>query len=338
MSAPRLPVSKRPRAGGILTTIGRTPLVPLERYFDDPRFQLYAKLESFNPGGSIKDRPALHVLLRALERHEVKPGATVIESSSGNMGIGLAQVCRYFGLRFICVVDPKTTSQNIAMLNAYGAQLEIVTAPDPHTGEFLDARLTRVQELLAATPGAFWPNQYANLDNAYAHRTTMREIVDALGRVDYVFCAASTCGTLRGCAEYVREHRLPTRVSAVDAAGSVIFEHVPHKRLLPGHGASRHPELLRRDLVHSYTLITDLECIDGCRRLLQREAILAGASSGAILSAIEKRFCEIEPGSVCVAILADRGDRYLDTVYDDAWVMHHFAGWRPADDELALAV
>ena len=338
MSARRLPLSKRPRAGGILTTIGRTPLVPLERYFDEPRFQLYAKLESFNPGGSIKDRPALHVLLRALERHEIKPGATVIESSSGNMGIGLAQVCRYFGLRFICVVDPKTTSQNIAMLNAYGAQLEIVTAPDPHTGEFLDARLESVQELLATTPGAFWPNQYANLDNAYAPRTTMREIVDALGRVDYVFCAASTCGTLRGCAEYVREHRLPIRVSAVDAAGSVIFEHIPHKRLLPGHGASRHPELLRRDLVHSYTLITDLECVDSCRRLLQREAILAGASSGAILSAIEKRFCEIEPGSVCVAILADRGERYLDTVYNDAWVMHHFAGWRPADDELALAV
>jgi 2,3-diaminopropionate biosynthesis protein SbnA len=338
MNPPLLPLSKGPRAGGILTTIGRTPVVPLERYFDEQRFQLYAKLESFNPGGSIKDRPALNVLLRAFERHEIEPGGTIIESSSGNMGIGLAQACRYFGLRFICVVDAKTTSQNIAMLKAYGARLEIVTAADPHTGEFLEARLARVRELLATIPGAFWPNQYANPDNAYAHRTTMSEIVDALGHVDYVFCAASTCGTLRGCAEYVRERRLPTRISAVDAAGSVIFEHVAHKRLLPGHGASRHPELLRRDLVDSYTLISDLECVRSCRRLLHREAILAGASSGATLSAIEKRCREIEPGSICVAILADRGERYLDTVYNDAWVIRHFAEWRPADDELAVAV
>jgi 2,3-diaminopropionate biosynthesis protein SbnA len=330
-------ISSQPPAG-ILSTIGSTPLVLLERFFDAPRFELFAKLESFNPGGSIKDRAALNVLLRAIERHEVEPGGTIIESSSGNMGIGLAQVCRYFGLRFICVVDVKTTTQNIALLKAYGAEVEVITTPDPHTGEFLDARLTRVQELLATTRGGFWPNQYANLDNAYVHRTTMSEILDVLGRVDHLFCAVSTCGTLRGCAEYIREHRLPTRVWAVDAVGSVIFEHRPHKRLLPGHGASRHPELLRRDLVDSYTLTTDLECINSCRRLLRREAILAGASSGAILAAIEKRYSEMELGAVCVAILPDRGERYLDTVYSDAWVMHHFAEWRPADAEIAVAV
>lgn len=317
------------RTGGILSTIGRTPLVPLERLFDDAHFHLYAKLEAFNPAGSIKDRAALNVLARAIDRNEIGPGTTVVESSSGNMGIGLAQACAYFGLRFICVVDAKTTSQNLALLHAYGAEVEIITEPDPETGEFLEARLRRVQELRGAIPGVFWPNQYANIDNAHAHLATMREIADALGRVDYVLCAVSTCGTLRGCSEYMLTHRLQTQIWAVDAAGSVIFEHAPHKRLLPGHGASRTPELLRRELVNLYTLATDLDCIRGCRRLLRREAILAGASSGAIISAIEKRQREIERGAVCVAILPDRGERYLDTVFCDAWVRRHFAEWTP---------
>jgi 2,3-diaminopropionate biosynthesis protein SbnA len=328
----------RPMAGGILATIGRTPLVALDRFFDNPHFRLYAKLESFNPGGSIKDRAALNVLLRAIERRDVHPGSTIIESSSGNMGIGLAQVCRYFGLRFVCVIDAKTTAQNAALLRAYGAELEVIREPDPRTGEFLDSRLARVRELLATTPGAFWPNQYANPDNAAVHRMTMREIIEALVHVDYLFCAVSTCGTLRGCAEYVRERGLQTHVSAVDAAGSVIFEHVPRTRLLPGHGASRHPELLRRDLVDSYTLTTDIECIASCRRLLEREAILAGASSGAILAAIEKRYADIAPGAICVAILPDRGERYLDTVYNDAWVSEHFAEWQSADMARRVAV
>ena len=319
------------RTGGILTTIGRTPLVPLQRLFDDAPFHLYAKLEAFNPAGSIKDRAALNVLVRAIERDEIGPGTTVVESSSGNMGIGLAQVCAYFGLRFICVVDAKTTRQNLALLHAYGAEVDLITEPDPDTGEFLEARLRRVQALRVTTPGAFWPNQYANLDNAHAHLATMREIVEVLGRVDYVFCAVSTCGTLRGCSEYMRTHLLRTQMWAVDAVGSVIFEHTPHPRLLPGHGASRRPELLRRELVSRYTLATDLDCIRGCRRLLRREAILAGASSGAIVAAIEQRQHEIEKGAVCVAILPDRGERYLDTVFCDAWVRRHFADWAPEE-------
>src|SRR5262245_13318165 len=152
----------------------------------------------------------------------VKPGTVVIESSSGNLGIGLAQACGYLGLRFICVVDPKTTSQNIRILKAYGAEIDMVSEPDPVTGEFLQTRIDRVQDLLRAIECSFWTNQYANPSNARAHyRTTMKEIAAALqGKIDYVFVATSTCGTLRGCAEYVRDHELGTRVFAVDAQGS----------------------------------------------------------------------------------------------------------------------
>src|SRR5262249_9679359 len=147
------------------------------------------------------------------------------------------------------VVDPKTTPQNVRLLEAYGAQVDRVTEPDARTGEFLQARLNRVRDLLASTRRAFWPNQYANINNARAHHQTMREVVTALGgKVDLLLCAASTCGTLRGCAEYVRQQELPTRIIAVDAVGSVIFGGPPAKRLLPGHGAAVRPGLYRADL------------------------------------------------------------------------------------------
>ncbi len=309
---------------GVLAAIGNTPLVRLTRVFGNLPFQLYAKLEALNPGGSMKDRPAVRILSNALASGEISRDAVVIESSSGNMGIGLAQACSYLGLKFICVVDPKTTAQNIHLLQAYGAQVDRVTEPDTRTGEFLQARLDRVRHLLASTPNGFWPNQYANLDNARAHHQTMREIVTALGRVDLLFCATSTCGTLRGCAEFARRHELPTRIIAVDAVGSVIFGGPPAKRLLPGHGAAVRPGLYRDDLADQVIHVTDLECIAGCRLLARREAILAGASSGAVIAAVDRLRREVPDGAVCAAILADRGERYLDTVYSDEWVEEHF--------------
>src|SRR5689334_1896963 len=184
---------------GILAAIGNTPLVELTKIFSDMHFRLYAKLEALNPGGSMKDRPAFRILSEAMQAGQISSDTVVIESSSGNMGIGLAQACSYFGLKFICVVDPKTTAQNIRLLEAYGTKIDKVTRPDPRTGEYLQARLNRVQELQATMKHAFWPNQYANLNNSDAHHQTMQEIIDVLGDIDMVFCATSTCGTLRGC-------------------------------------------------------------------------------------------------------------------------------------------
>lgn len=309
---------------GILSLIGDTPLVRLSRILEDLQFDLYGKLEAFNPGGSIKDRAAYSILKNAMDEGEVRPGTVVIESSSGNMGIGLAQACAYLGLKFICVVDPKTTQQNIQLLEAYGAEVEMVRDPDPVTKEYLYARIERVKSLMRSFPGAYWPNQYANVFNAVAHRHTMHEIATALdGKVDYLFCAASTCGTLRGCAEYVAENGLSTKVIAVDAVGSVIFGGPAIKRLIPGHGAARRPELYLPNLAHRSIHVTDLDCVVGCRRLLQKEAIMAGGSSGAVLMALAMMQDEIPRGSSCVMIFPDRGERYLDTIYSDGWVAEH---------------
>jgi len=310
---------------GILRAIGNTPLVELTRIFSGMNFRVYAKLEALNPGGSMKDRPAFRIIMAGIESGEISNDTVIIESSSGNMGIGLAQACSYFGLRFICVVDPKTTIQNIRLLEAYGAQVDKVTEPDSTTGEYLQARLNRVQALMASTKNGFWPNQYANTHNAAAHRQTMHEIVSALdGKVDFLFCATSTCGTLRGCAEYVREHQLATKVIAVDAVGSVIFGGERGHRLVPGHGSAVRPQLYQPDLAFQCVHVTDLECIIGCRRLARLEAILAGGSSGAVLTAIERLSVTLPPEATCVAILSDRGERYLDTIYSDEWVAKHF--------------
>lgn len=310
---------------GILSTIGDTPLIVLSRLLPSAAFRLYAKLESFNPGGSIKDRPALVILEEAFRCGEIKSGTVVIESSSGNMGIGLAQACRYYGLRFICVVDPKTSAQNLRVLRAYGAEVDLVSEPDPVSGEFLQARLNRVQILIHEIDGAFWPNQYANQHNPGAHyRMTMREVATALaGKIDVLFVATSTCGTIRGCAEYVRDHGLSTRVIAVDALGSLIFSNQRAKRMIPGLGAGMRPPLCEPALIDDVVLVSDLECVVGCRQLVARESILAGGSSGAVVAALERLQDTIPEGANCVLIFPDRGERYLDTVYDDEWVREH---------------
>ena len=311
---------------GILNAVGGTPLIRLRRYLPDARFHLFAKLESLNPGGSIKDRPARFILEHALQTGALKAGSVVIESSSGNMGIGLAQACRYYGLRFICVVDPKTTESNLRVIRAYGAEIDYVAEPDPESGEFLQARLKRVQVLLKEIEGSFWPNQYANAKNSESHyTTTMHEVATALGgRIDYLFVATSTCGTVRGCGEYVKKNGLKTRVIAVDAYGSLIFSDVRASRMVPGLGAGLRPPLCDLSFIDEPVHVTDLDCVVGCRRLMEREAILAGGSSGGVLAAIDRYRDRIPEGSVVVAILPDRGERYLETLFSDDWVREHF--------------
>lgn len=310
---------------GILSLVGNTPIVKLNQLSKNSHFSLFAKLEAFNPGGSIKDRPALKIIETALERGDIGPGSTIIESSSGNMGIGLAQACRYYGMRLICVVDTKTTAQNISILKAYGAEIDLVSNADPATGEFLQARLNRVQSLLPSIPNSFWPDQYSNIQNAIAHEQTMHEIATELDdKVDYLFCSTSTCGTIRGCATYARNRKLQTKVLAVDAIGSILFSDKSAKRLIPGHGAAVVPKLLKRNLIDGVIHVSDLECVVGCRRLVREEAILVGGSSGAVVMAIERMRDIIPAGATCVAIFPDRGERYLDTIYSDGWVEQHF--------------
>jgi 2,3-diaminopropionate biosynthesis protein SbnA len=322
---------------GLLAAIGNTPIVRLNRAIPNIHFRLFAKLEALNPGGSTKDRAAMSMLKEGIESGVIQPDTIVIESSSGNMGIGLAQACCYLGLRFICVADPAINTQTVHILKSYGAEINLVSTPDPTTGEFLPARITRVQLLLRSIKNSVWLNQYSNKFNALAYHAAMHEIMTDLdGQVDYLFCATSTCGTIRGCAEYIREHNLNTKLIAVDAVGSMIFDSKKAKRLIPGLGAGMRPPLFQPDLVESCIHVSDVDCIVGCRRLVRREGILAGGSSGGILMAIESAKHYINENAICVGIFPDRGERYIDTIYSDSWVHAHFGNAPEIFDEWSI--
>ena len=155
---------------GLPFLIGRTPLVELARMGGPGGPRALVKLELTNPGGSAKDRPAARMLADALESGDLRPGGTVVESSSGNLGVALAQQAAYRGLRFICVVDPRSSQVNRRLIEAYGGVVHMVSEPDPVDGDWLRARIDAVQQLVASIPGAWWPNQYANVNNAAAHR------------------------------------------------------------------------------------------------------------------------------------------------------------------------
>ncbi|WP_379153638.1 2,3-diaminopropionate biosynthesis protein SbnA [Paenibacillus sp. sgz5001063] len=318
---------------GILSAIGHTPLIKLNNLFRNSGFEVYAKMELLNPGGSAKDRPALRMIQEAWNEGIIGPGTDIIESSSGNMAISLAMICKVVGMRFISVVDPRTTDTNLQILKSLGATIDLVSEPDPATGEFLPARLNRVQQLLAEIPGSYWPNQYANPHNYLSHyHTTMKEIVAELGRVDYLFCSVSTCGTIRGLAEYAKDHALRTKIVAVDAEGSAIFGGNKGQRRFPGLGAGIVPPFCRTDLIDRIIHVTDLDIVQGCRALARSESVLAGASSGGIIAAVKKMEQELAPGSVCTVILHDKGERYLDTVYSDSWILTQFGRELTAKD------
>ncbi|MBK1787882.1 2,3-diaminopropionate biosynthesis protein SbnA [Prauserella sp. ASG 168] len=310
----------------MLSAVGRTPLVQLDRLFsrNGSSTRFFAKLEGLNPAGSVKDRAATSMVLDAIEKGTIEPGrSVVVESSSGNLGIGLAQACCRFGVRFICVVDPKTTAQNISILRSYGAEIDLVSEAGD-AGDYLTARLRRVRELCAQLPHTYWTNQYENVLNARAQESIMREVVGELEqRVDYIFIATGTCGTIRGCGGFIRRNALSTRIVAVDAEGSAIFG-TPGRRLIPGHGAAIRPALWHEGIADQVVSVNDQDCVVGCRNLVGAEAILAGGSSGAVVSAVEHLRDEIPDGSTCVLVLPDRGERYLDTIYSDEWVHGNF--------------
>jgi N-(2-amino-2-carboxyethyl)-L-glutamate synthase len=316
---------------GVLTAIGNTPLVRLERFFNGANdggansgvnAAVFAKLELLNPMGSSKDRAAASMLIAAIRDGRVIPGqTTVIESTSGNTGVALASVCKYFHLPLICVVDGRMTAQHGNILRAFGATIDEVTIPDPATGELLPARLQRVQDLLRQHAPSFWPNQYGNLDNARAHRITCEEIFTQLGHApDYIFCATGTCGTLRGCADSIAERGARTKMMAVDAVGSRIFGDLPQRRLIPGLGSAIRPPLVEGIPVARILHVSEGDAVLGSRRLLESEAILAGGSSGAVMSALARCDDILREPCTVVVILADSGERYLDTIYNDQWV------------------
>jgi len=307
----------------ILTAIGNTPLIRVN-CLNTGHANVYLKFEALNPGGSLKDRSALGIIEAAERQGQLLPGDTIIESSSGNLAVALAMIGAVKGYRVICVVEPKLTPANRAMIEAFGGEIVMVDEMDENGGYLLN-RLKAVRKLLTSIPNSFWPNQYANRANPVAHfRGTGQEILrDTEGKVDYLVAPVSTGGTLTGTASAIKQKIPEAKVVAVDAQGSAIFSKKTHRRYLQGIGSSINPPNLDRALIDEIFLITDEEAFATARLLARREGILAGGSSGAVTYVALQIAKKAEPQTVVVGILADRGERYLDTIFCDDWMRTH---------------
>lgn len=302
-----------------------TPTLELKNLFPASDAQIFAKMDLLQISGSTKERTAHSLVEHLLESGKLQPGGTIIESTSGNLGISLARQCVVRGLNFIAVVDENANPVATSIMAAYGATVDLI--PTPPDGNKLAARRRRVTELLERHPGSVTTNQYGSPANPRAHScSTMPEIIAATGPdLDYLFVATSTTGTLLGCQNYIKEHGLRTKIVAVDSVGSVLFGGSAGPRRLPGLGAGIIPELANQAAPDHVVQVSELDMVKGCRLLARTEGVLAGASTGAIVSAIES-FLPRLGGSRVAFMVHDSGVPYLQTVYNQAWVDENLGG------------
>ena len=295
----------------ITELIGRTPLVEISG-LEGQKARIAVKVESFNPGGSVKDRIALSMIEDAEARGVLAPGATIIEPTSGNTGVGLAWIGRVKGYKVILTMPETMSRERRSLLKAYGAELVLT----PGT-EGMKGAIRKAEELRAATPGAIILGQFVNPANPVAHEKYTGEEIwnDTEGQVDIFIAGAGTGGTVSGTGRALKRHKPEVRIIAVEPAGSPVFTegHAgPHK--IQGIGAGFVPDTLDRSVVDEVLTVADEAAFEGMRLLSRREGILAGISSGAAFSAaLEVARREENAGKLVVALLPDTGERYLST-------------------------
>ncbi len=309
----------------ILDTIGRTPVVRLHR-IAPPNVTLYAKVEAFNPGGSVKDRLALAIILDAEARGELKPGDTVVEATSGNTGVALAMVCAARGYKFVAVMSDSFSIERRKLMRAYGAKLILTPAAERGSG-----MVRRAQEL-ADKHGWFLARQFTNPANpAYHRQTTAAEVLrDFAGRrLDHFVTGWGTGGTLTGVGEVLKVARPEVRVTTCEPAGAALLsgkEWQPHK--IQGWTPDFVPEVLNREVADAILPIDDVLARDTARRLAAEEGLFVGISAGATAAAALEVAREAGDGAVILAMLPDTGERYLSTFLfegvnegsDDDWL------------------
>ena len=300
------------KAESILETLGRTPLVRISRKLNGGAAEVYAKVESFNPGGSAKDRVGLAMVEAAERGGLLKPGATVIEPTSGNTGIGLALACAVKGYRLILVMPETMSVERRRLAAAYGA--EVVLTPG---AAGMKGCLDKAAELNRTIPGSFIPNQFDNPANAEAHeRTTGPEIwADLGGRVDAFVAGVGTGGTLTGVGRFLRTKNPSVKLFAVEPDASPLLSKGvagPHK--LQGIGANFVPSILDRSLIDEVICVSAEDAMTTARDLGAKEGVLCGISSGAAMrAALEVAKRPEFAGKTVVTLLPDTGERYLST-------------------------
>jgi N-(2-amino-2-carboxyethyl)-L-glutamate synthase len=282
---------------------------------------LYLKCEGFNFAGSIKLKPAAAMVEAAERSGALTPDTTLVESSSGNLGVALAMIAASKGYRFLCVTDCRCNVATRQLIEALGSEVVMVTADPEAKGGLLGARIDYIRSLCASDHRYLWLNQYSNPDNPGAHyRRTAPAIVKRFPKLDVLFVGAGTTGTLMGCARFLREYPRPVRVIAVDSVGSVTFGAPPGRRMIPGLGTSVRPPLLDESIVDEVILVDEADTIRACHRLARR-GFLLGGSTGTVVSGAMRWLAQHDGRELtAVALAPDLGERYLDTVYQPAWL------------------
>ncbi|PPV05520.1 cysteine synthase [Xanthomonas bromi] len=294
----------------ILDTIGRTPVVKLHRLAPD-NVTLYVKVESFNPGGSVKDRLALAIILDAEQRGLLKPGDTIVEATSGNTGVALAMVAAARGYKFVATMVETFSIERRKLMRAYGAKVILTPAAERGSG------MVRKAKELAEQHGWFLASQFANPANpAYHRNTTAAEILcDFAGhRLDHFVTGWGTGGTLTGVGEVLRVARPEVRITASEPAGAALLQGQdwkPHK--IQGWTPDFVPEVLNRDVAHEVLSVEDTDAITVARRLAAEEGIFTGISGGATVATALRVAESAAPGAVILAMLPDTGERYFST-------------------------
>lgn len=289
--------------------IGHTPLVRLHRIIEDGMAQVLVKLEYFNPGGSVKDRICLSMIEDAENKGLLHGGATIIESTSGNTGIGLAMISAAKGYRCILVMPEAMSLERIYILKSYGA--EVILTP---ASEGMDGAIKKAEELLKKTPDSFMPHQFKNLANPEAHRkSTAVEILEATGgRLDVFVAGVGTGGTITGVGEVLKERDQRIRVVAVEPENSAVLsggKAGTHK--IQGIGAGFVPEILNRNIIDAIIQVSDEQAFATARLLARKEGLFAGISGGAAVWAALRVAKDLGKGKTVVTILPDTGERYF---------------------------
>jgi N-(2-amino-2-carboxyethyl)-L-glutamate synthase len=299
---------------------------------------LYLKCEGFNFAGSVKLKAAAEMVAAAEESGLISADSVLVESSSGNLGVALSIIAASRGLAFMCVTDPRCNTASQRLMRALGTDVRVVTTPDTNGG-FLQTRIGYIRELCTSSDRYVWLNQYANPNNWRAHfRHTAPAIARAFPDLEVLFVGAGTTGTLMGCARYFKEHRPAVRVVAIDAVGSVTFAGPPKRRMVPGLGTSTRPAMVDESYLDDVILVPETDTIRACHELAA-QGFLFGGSTGTIVSGAERWLKAEYPGGepVAVAISPDLGERYLDTLYEESWLLEHFGFVPSAGRKAALS-
>jgi cysteine synthase A len=295
----------------ITTAVGFTPLVRINKLGSD-KATILAKLESYNPCGSIKDRIALSMIRDAEKKNLIKPDTVIIEPTSGNTGIGLAFVCAAKGYRLMLTMPESMSIERRKLLKLFGAEIVLTPAEQGMSGA-----IKKAEELLANNPNAFMPQQFNNPANPQIHRETTAEEIwsDTDGRLDILVCGVGTGGTLTGCGELLKQRNKDLKVIAVEPKDSPVLsggKPGPHK--IQGIGAGFVPKVLNVDIIDEIIQVSNEDAMETARQLAAKEAILAGISSGAAMAAaIQVSHRPENQEKIIVTILPDTGERYVST-------------------------